>query len=126
MDNNQEPEVDLNQLMQIRRDKLNKLKEEGKNPFEITKFNRTHTSKQIMDNYEEGRQRLTKFAVKCCTEGIDNKNKGSKGNMYVIMKVITPKKLSREQKKLIESLNNTKLDDTVISKFNKFTEKNGK
>lgn len=59
-------------------------------------------------------------------KGIDNKNKGSKGNMYVIMKVITPKKLSREQKKLIESLNNTKLDDTVISKFNKFTEKNGK
>ena len=53
MDNNQEPEVDLNQLMQIRRDKLNKLKEEGKNPFEITKFNRTHTSKQIVDNYEE-------------------------------------------------------------------------
>lgn len=59
-------------------------------------------------------------------KGIDNKNKGSKGNMYVIMKVITPKKLSREQKKLIESLNDTKLDDTIISKFNKFTEKNGK
>ena len=53
MDNNQEPEVDMNQLMQIRRDKLNKLKEEGKNPFEITKFNRTHTSKQIVDNYDE-------------------------------------------------------------------------
>lgn len=30
--NNQEPEVDLNQLLQIRRDKLSKLKEEGKNP----------------------------------------------------------------------------------------------
>ena len=42
------------------------------------------------------------------------------------MKVITPKKLSREQKKLIESLNDTKLDDSVITKFNKFTEKNGK
>lgn len=50
---NQEPEVDMNQLMQIRRDKLTKLKEEGKNPFEITKFNRTHTSKQIVENYEE-------------------------------------------------------------------------
>ena len=50
---NQEPEVDLNQLMQIRRDKLNKLKEEGKDPFEITKFNRTHTSKQIVENYDE-------------------------------------------------------------------------
>ena len=53
MENNQEPEVDLNQLLQIRRDKLNKLKEEGKNPFEITKFNRTHTSKQIVENYDE-------------------------------------------------------------------------
>ena len=50
---NQEPEVDMNQLMQIRRDKLTKLKEEGKNPFEITKFNRTHTSKQIVENYDE-------------------------------------------------------------------------
>ena len=50
---NQEPEVDMNQLMQIRRDKLTKLKEEGKNPFEITKFNRTHTSRQIVENYEE-------------------------------------------------------------------------
>ena len=50
---NQEPEIDINQLMQIRRDKLTKLKEEGKNPFEITKFNRTHTSKQIVENYEE-------------------------------------------------------------------------
>ena len=50
---NQEPEIDMNQLMQIRRDKLTKLKEEGKNPFEITKFNRTHTSKQIVENYDE-------------------------------------------------------------------------
>jgi len=51
--NNQEPELDLNQLLQIRRDKLSKLKEEGKDPFEITKFNRTHTSKEIVENYDE-------------------------------------------------------------------------
>ncbi len=50
---NQEQEVDVNQLMQIRRDKLEKLKQEGKNPFEITKFNRTHTSKQVVENYDE-------------------------------------------------------------------------
>ena len=46
-------EVDMNQLMKVRREKLDKLKQEGKNPFEITKFNRTHTSKQIVDNYDE-------------------------------------------------------------------------
>ena len=46
-------EQDINQLMKVRREKLERLKEEGKNPFEITKFNRTHTSKQIIDNYDE-------------------------------------------------------------------------
>ena len=51
--NAQEQELDINQLMKVRREKLEKLKQEGKNPFEITKFNRTHTSKQIVDNYEE-------------------------------------------------------------------------
>ena len=51
--NNVEQELDINQLMKVRREKLDKLKEEGKNPYEITKFNRTHTSKQIIDNYDE-------------------------------------------------------------------------
>ncbi len=46
-------EQDVNQLMKVRREKLEKLQAEGKNPFEITKFNKTHTSKQIIDNYEE-------------------------------------------------------------------------
>ncbi len=52
-ENMQEQEIDINQLMKVRRDKLEKLKQEGKNPFEITKFEVTHTSKQIIDNYEE-------------------------------------------------------------------------
>ena len=52
-ENTQEQELDMNQLMKVRKDKLEKLKEEGKNPFEITKFDRTHTSKQIVDNYDE-------------------------------------------------------------------------
>ena len=57
-------------------------------------------------------------------KGIDNKNNRNKGNMYVIMKVITPKKLSRDQKKLIDSLDKTDLEDSVINKFNKFTKNN--
>ena len=48
-----EQELDYNQLMKIRKEKLEKLQEEGKNPFEITKFNPTHTSKQIKEQYEE-------------------------------------------------------------------------
>ena len=51
--NNEEQELDLNQLMLVRREKLDKLKQEGKDPYRITKFNRTHKSKEIIDNYEE-------------------------------------------------------------------------
>ena len=51
--NNEGQELDLNQLMLVRREKLDKLKQEGKDPYKITKFNRTHTSKEIINNYEE-------------------------------------------------------------------------
>ena len=50
--NNQEQELDINHLMQIRRDKLKELQEQGKNPFEITKFDRTNTAGEIKKNYE--------------------------------------------------------------------------
>ncbi len=53
MNENNEVEQDVNHLVQIRKDKLDELINNGKNPFEITKFNRTHTSKDIRDNYDE-------------------------------------------------------------------------
>lgn len=50
------------------------------------------------------------------------KGKGiNKGDMYIIMDVRIPKKISREQKKLFEELEDTELDDTVIKDFDKFT-----
>ena len=51
--NNEVEELDINHLMQIRRDKLKDLQEQGKNPFEITKFNRTNTAGEIKSNYEK-------------------------------------------------------------------------
>ena len=51
--NNIEQELDMNQLMKVRRDKLEKLKQEEKNPYEVTKFDKTHTSREIKDNFEE-------------------------------------------------------------------------
>ena len=44
--------------------------------------------------------------------------------MYVIFKVVTPKKLSRDQKKLFESLSKTDLDDSEIDRFTRFTKNN--
>ncbi len=53
VNNTQEQELDLNQLMMVRREKLEKLKQENKNPYEITKFNRTNTAGEIKANYEK-------------------------------------------------------------------------
>ena len=50
---NQEIELDENHLIQIRKDKLKELQEQGKDPFEITKFNRTNSAGEIKANYEE-------------------------------------------------------------------------
>ena len=55
--NNQTEELDINNLMQIRRDKLKELQDQGKDPYEITKFNRTNTAGQIKANYEEFEQK---------------------------------------------------------------------
>ena len=54
--NNQEMELDENHLIQIRKEKLKELQEQGKNPFEITKFNRTNTAGEIKSNYEQFEQ----------------------------------------------------------------------
>ena len=55
--NNETEELDINNLMQIRRDKLKELQEAGKDPYEITKFNRTNTAGEIKQNYEEFEQK---------------------------------------------------------------------
>ena len=55
--NNEQEELDVNHLMQIRRDKLKELQEQGKDPYEITKFNRTNTAGEIKSNYDKFEQK---------------------------------------------------------------------
>lgn len=52
IENNQE-QLDENHLIAIRKEKLRELQEQGKDPFKVTKYNRTHLSQEIKDNYEE-------------------------------------------------------------------------
>ena len=51
---------ELSQLLQVRRDKLSELQGEGRDPFKITKFDRSHTSAQIKENYTEEERELKK------------------------------------------------------------------
>ena len=50
---NEEQELDVNHLMQVRKEKLEELQQNGKNPFEITKFDRTNTAGEIKEKFEE-------------------------------------------------------------------------
>lgn len=46
-------EEDINEQMQVRRNKLSDLKNSGKDPYVITKFDVTHHSQPIIENYGE-------------------------------------------------------------------------
>lgn len=46
-------EPDLNQLRKVRREKLADLQANGKDPFVITKYDQTHHSLEIKENFEE-------------------------------------------------------------------------
>ena len=50
--NNNVQEQDINQLLKVRREKLAALQEAGKDPFQITKYDVTHHSTDIKDNFE--------------------------------------------------------------------------
>ena len=49
--NMQEP--DLNQLRKVRREKLAELQQSGRDPFVITKYDQTHHSQEIKDQFDE-------------------------------------------------------------------------
>lgn len=59
-------------------------------------------------------------------KGVEDNYRNQKGDMFIIFKVVTPKKLSREEKKLIEKLNQTLSKDADIKRFDKFIEENDK
>lgn len=46
-------EENLSEVLAVRRDKLDRLRENGQDPFKITKFERTSDSKKIADNFDD-------------------------------------------------------------------------
>ena len=46
-------EQDLNKLLKVRREKLAELQENGKDPFQIVKYDATHHSQEIKDAFDE-------------------------------------------------------------------------
>ena len=59
-------------------------------------------------------------------KGINSEVSRRKGDMYIVYKVVIPKKLSREQKSIIEKLADTDLETTDTKEFEKFVKENDK
>ncbi len=59
-------------------------------------------------------------------KGINSEVSRRKGDMYVVYKIVIPKKLTREQKDLIERLSRTDMETKEIADFSRFVRKNDK
>lgn len=66
-------EAEYNELIKERIAKLDALKKEGKDPFEIVKFDRTHTSKDIRDKYDDLEGKTVKTAGRLMSKRIHGK-----------------------------------------------------
>ena len=42
----------IKQILQVRRDKLKALQDEGRNPFEVTRYDVTHHAQEVRDNFD--------------------------------------------------------------------------
>ena len=69
--NNTEPQVDLNQLLKVRREKLAALQAAGKDPFKITKYDQTHHSTDCKSEYEALEAKLLAGRPAVNTDGMD-------------------------------------------------------
>ncbi|SDM44164.1 lysine--tRNA ligase [Lachnospira pectinoschiza] len=58
--NKGEQQQDLNQLVKVRHEKLANLQAEGKDPFQITKFDQTHHTDEVKSLYEEHEKEILK------------------------------------------------------------------
>ncbi len=73
MSENVMTEKELSEVLQVRRDKLKALCEQGKNPYEITKFDFTHYSQDIFDTFNEGDEVTVKIAGRLMSKRVMGK-----------------------------------------------------
>lgn len=62
---------DINQLLKVRREKLQNLQEAGNDPFVITKYDQTHHSDEVKELYNAHEQKLLAGRVAPNTDGLD-------------------------------------------------------
>ena len=73
MSENTMTQKELSEVLQVRRDKLQNLKDQGKNPYEITKYDFTHYSQDVIDNFNDGDEITVKIAGRLMSKRVMGK-----------------------------------------------------
>jgi lysyl-tRNA synthetase class 2 len=68
-----QPEIDLGEQQRIRQEKLKVLQEEGKDPFVITKYDQTHHSADVKDNFDELEGKVVRVAGRMMSKRVMGK-----------------------------------------------------
>lgn len=87
-----ETEENLREILQIRREKLAKLQQEGKNPYDITQFHPTHYSEDILNGFDELEGQEATLAGRIMTKRIMGKASfvhilDSKGQIQIYVQI---------------------------------------
>jgi len=89
--NSQAPELSLNEILRIRREKLAELQNSGNDPFTVTKYDVTHDSADIKANFEQYEEKTVRIAGRMMTRRIMGKAsfyniQDATGNIQVYIK----------------------------------------
>lgn len=71
--NNDQLQEDLTEVLRVRRDKLAKLQEMGRDPFKVSRYDRTSNSTEIKGNFEEFEGKVVKIAGRIMSKRIQEK-----------------------------------------------------
>lgn len=71
--NVQQQEAKFNEQVTLRRQKLADLQAQGKDPFDVYKVNRTHTSKEVKDNFESLENQTVTVAGRLMSKRVQGK-----------------------------------------------------
>ena len=66
-------EQDIHQLLKVKREKLANLQQAGKDPFQITKYDVTHHSTDIKNNFEELEGKTVRIAGRVMSKRVMGK-----------------------------------------------------
>ncbi len=70
---NNQPQQNINELLKVRRDKLAELQANGKDPFQIMKYDVTHHSMEIKNNFDELEGKIVSIAGRMMSKRVMGK-----------------------------------------------------